>query len=87
MWKPGEEDRRYPQSLPRLASTWPVLVIELKWNKDAEGAIDQILEKKYPTVLGFSGKPILLVGISYDKDKSVGERCHTCRILDYIPEK
>ena len=31
--------------LPRHDSDWPALVIELKWNKSAEGAIDQILQK------------------------------------------
>lgn len=52
--------------LPKRDSDWPPLVIELKWNKSAEGAIAQIKEKKYPTVLrGYSGE-IVLVGIGYD---------------------
>ena len=46
----------------------PALVIELKHNKDADGAIAQIKDRNYPAVLlGFESN-ILLVGISYDKE-------------------
>lgn len=46
---------------------YPALVVELKWNKDARTAIQQIKEKKYPdTVRQYTGK-LLLVGINYDK--------------------
>lgn len=46
---------------------YPALVVELKWNKDARTAIQQIKEKKYPdTVRQYTGK-MLLVGINYDK--------------------
>ena len=48
-------------------SDYPALVVELKWNKDARTAIQQIKEKKYPdTVRQYTGK-MLLVGINYDK--------------------
>ena len=54
----------------------PALVVELKWNRDAEGAIRQIQEKQYPEILRkFAGK-ILLVGVNYDKKT----KKHTCRI-------
>ncbi len=69
--------------LPRPDSDWPALVIELKWNKDAKGAIDQILEKKYPSVLANLGRPILLVGITYDKNASAGMKKHHCKIMEY----
>ena len=72
---------------PKTDSGWPILIIELKWNKDAEGAIDQILEKKYPSGLKLSGKPILLVGITYDKEKAGGKRTHKCRIVEYKCEE
>ena len=69
--------------LPRTDSDWPVLVIELKWKKDVNGAIKQILEKKYPSVLENYGRPILLVGITYDRDAKDGKRTHRCRIQEY----
>ena len=69
--------------LPKHDSDWPALVIELKWNKDAQGAIDQIMEKKYPSVLENYDRPILLVGISYDKDAEVGKKMHKCKIVEY----
>ncbi len=69
--------------LPRPDSKWPPLVVELKWNGSAQGAIDQIRKKKYPSVLHNFGGPILLVGITYDKDADAGEKKHTCKIIEY----
>ena len=66
--------------LPKHDSDWPALVIELKWNESAEGAIDQIRRKRYPDALKDYGSEILLVGISYDKNAPSGERKHSCRI-------
>ena len=61
---------------PEYISNYPALVVELKWNKGAQTAIQQIKEKKYPdTVRQYTGK-ILLVGISYDKKTKV----HICII-------
>ena len=52
---------------PEYTGDYPALVVELKWNKDARTAIQQIKEKKYPdTVRQYTGK-MLLVGINYDK--------------------
>ena len=68
--------------LPLPDSDWPALVIELKWNKSAEGAIDQILKKKYPSVLKGFSRTILLAGITYDKNTVTGKK-HTCRIIEY----
>ncbi len=67
--------------LPRQGSDWPTLVIELKWNESADGAIAQILNKKYPQSLKDFGNSMILVGISYDKEKPAGERKHHCRIV------
>ena len=67
--------------LPKAHSEWPALIIELKWNDSAEGAIAQILNKKYPESLKDYGREILLVGISYDKDAPGGDKKHTCRII------
>lgn len=54
--------------LPKKDSVLPALIIELKWNQSAEGAIAQIKNKRYPEAIkGYGGK-ILLVGISYDRE-------------------
>ena len=51
---------------PEYRDSYPALVVELKWNKNAETAINQIKQKKYPDALQGYAKHILLVGISYD---------------------
>ena len=71
--------------LPRRDSDWPALVIELKWNKSAEGAIHQILGKHYPDQLKDYRSRLLLVGINYDKDAPAGKRKHTCKIVEFTP--
>jgi len=53
--------------LPKKASAMPIMVVELKWNKGAEGAIAQIKEKNYPEIFEGYGSEVLLVGISYDE--------------------
>jgi hypothetical protein len=63
--------------LPRRRSTLPAMLIELKWNKTAEGAMQQILEKNYPKVLENYGGPIVLAGINYDEKT----KKHTCVIV------
>ena len=56
------------------------LVIELKWNKSAKGAIEQIKDRRYPDALkGYDGD-ILLVGVNYNKNPQAGKRKHTCVI-------
>lgn len=65
--------------VPNRRSPLPAMVIELKWNKSAEGAIRQIQEKQYPKVLEkFEGR-ILLVGVNYDEKTKE----HSCRILEH----
>lgn len=66
--------------LPKKNSEYPALVIELKWNMSAEGAIQQIRDKHYPDALKDFGGEVLLVGINYDKDAPAGQRKHTCVI-------
>ena len=72
--------------LPKRDSILPVLLIELKWNRSAQGAIDQIKAKRYPEAVRGYGGDILLVGISYDKDAPAGERKHQCRIERCVAE-
>lgn len=51
-------------------------MVELKWNKSTDTAIEQIQDKKYPdSILEYTGD-ILLVGINYDKKTKE----HECRI-------
>ena len=45
----------------------PALVIELKWDKSAKGALEQIKRRKYCKSLEEYKGNILLVGINYDK--------------------
>ena len=52
-----------------------------------EGAIDQILSKKYPDALKNFGTKILLVGISYDKDAPKKSKKHSCKIVEYPPDE
>ena len=62
--------------IPRKNVESPALVIELKFNKDADAAIDQIKRKQYPAKLEQHGGNLLLVGINYDRQT----KQHTCRI-------
>ena len=57
----------------------PAMIIELKYNQDADTAIKQIKEKKYFFGLEKYLDNLLLVGINYDKDT----KKHTCRIEKY----
>ena len=54
----------------------PAMIIELKWNKTAQGAIQQIKEKQYVDALNEYRGELLLVGINYDKRTKM----HTCVI-------
>lgn len=65
--------------LPRRASLKPALVVELKWDKSAQGAISQIRRKQYISALKDYRGNILLVGINYEKKS----RKHQCRIEKY----
>ena len=60
--------------LPRRNVDKPVLVVELKWNKSARGAIAQIKDRQYAAWIADYTGDILLVGISYDK-KSKEHAC------------
>ena len=53
--------------LPLKDAEKPALVVELKWNQSAEGAISQIKNKRYAEWLESYTGDILLVGINYDK--------------------
>ena len=73
--------------IPRRNVDSPALLIELKCNKSADAAIDQIKRKEYPAkvaeYMNSAGLPtsgdILLVGINYDRET----KAHTCKIERY----
>lgn len=54
----------------------PAVIMELKWDKSAKGAISQIKEKQYVDALKEYKGNLLLVGINYEKDT----KTHTCVI-------
>lgn len=68
---------------PKKASSMPLLLIELKWNKTEKGAIAQIKNRDYPEALKDYGGDMLLVGISYD----ARSKKHSCRIEEYRLER
>ena len=62
--------------IPKKHSDKPAMVVELKYDKSAEGAITQMKEKKYVESLKEYHGNLLLVGINYDKEN----KKHTCVI-------
>ena len=64
---------------PEYKMDYPAIVVELKWNQNADTAMKQIIDKKYPAIIeGYTGD-ILLVAINYDKDNKE----HQCLIQEY----
>ena len=61
---------------PRKNNSNPAIIVELKYDKSAEGALEQIKKKQYADCLKDYSGEILLVGINYDKD----DKHHTCNI-------
>ena len=57
----------------------PALVVELKWDKTAEGAIEQIKRREYGKSLSEYQGNLLLVGVNYEKDT----RAHSCQIEEF----
>ena len=64
--------KKYPEK--------PALVVELKWDKSAAGAISQIKEKEYCQSLEDYQGNLLLVGINYD----VKAKKHSCVIEKFV---
>ena len=62
--------------IPKRDTSLSAMIVELKWNKSAESAIEQIKEKNYPAILnGYAGE-MVLVGINYDEKT----KNHFCKI-------
>lgn len=58
---------------------YPALLIELKWNKNVQTALEQIKKNLYPeSLLSYTGD-VFIVGITYDKK----DKTHKCKIEKY----
>lgn len=66
-----------------LDKSMPAMIIELKHNKTAETALNQIKDKQYFDSLAHYKGNLLFVGISYDEK----EKTHSCRIEKYVKEE
>ena len=64
---------------PEYSRDYPALVVELKWNQNAQTTIRQIKNRQYPEAITNYTDNILLVGISYDKK----QKTHNCVIEKY----
>ena len=69
--------------LPKRDVDRPALAVELKWDKSARGAIEQIKSKEYTSWIQEYTGDILLVGINYKKK----EKIHECMIEEYCIRK
>ncbi|MCM1233703.1 MAG: ATP-binding protein [Ruminococcus flavefaciens] len=65
---------------PRRNNSNPAIIVELKYDKSAEGAIEQIKKKQYVDCLKDYSGEILLVGINYNKN----DKKHICKIEKII---
>lgn len=70
--------------LPRPCSDKPAMIVELKYNKSAEGAIEQMKRRQYMKSLEAYKGTILLIGVNYDKNDR--DKKYTCVIEQYIKE-
>lgn len=69
--------------LPKRDVDRPALAVELKWDKSARGAIEQIKSKEYTSWIQEYTGDILLVGINYKKKEKILE----CMIEEYCIRK
>ena len=60
----------------------PAILVELKWNKDADSAIKQIHDRKYTSAFDAYHGEILLVGVTYDKTRT--DKMHVCQIESVV---
>lgn len=68
--------------IPRKTSDKPAMIIELKYDKSAEGAIEQIKNRRYVEALKEYNGNLLLVGINYDKKS----KTHQCVIEKFFKQ-
>ncbi|MCD8133510.1 MAG: ATP-binding protein [Clostridiales bacterium] len=67
--------------IPRKGVDKPAMIVELKWNRDADTAIRQIHDNRYNGALKEYFGNLLLVGINYDREaKGKDSKKHSCVI-------
>ena len=69
--------------IPRKNVDSPAIVLELKYNRDADSAITQIHRRQYPAKVAEHATDLLLVGINYDREK----KTHECQIERWTSQK
>ena len=69
--------------IPRKHVESPAIVLELKYDQDADSAIRQIHRKEYPAKVSQYSGDLLLVGINYDKNL----KTYQCKIETTVIEK
>ena len=62
--------------IPRKNVDSPAIVLELKYNRDADAVIAQIHRRQYPAKVAEYAGNLLLVGINYDRE----QKTHTVNI-------
>ena len=62
--------------IPKRDTSFPAMIVELKWNETADSAITQIKNRNYPAILNGYGGELVLVGINYDQKT----KDHSCKI-------
>jgi hypothetical protein len=60
----------------------PAMLVELKWDASAAGAIAQIAEKRYPQALEAYSGNLILIGVNYSRET----KQHTCEIRRNVPK-
>ena len=71
--------------LPLPHTRKPAMVVELKYNKSSQAAIQQIKDRQYTQALKDYTGEILLVGINYNKEKA--DKKHECVIENVVKEE
>lgn len=62
--------------VPRPGSSLPPMLVELKWNRSVDSALDQVRQRNYPAALAGLAGECVLVGITYRE----GTDAHECSI-------
>jgi len=68
--------------IPRADRDVPAMIVELKWDHDADTALNQVKLRNYPHGLQHYQGNMILVGINYDKDAK--DKVHECIIEDWM---
>lgn len=71
--------------LPLPHTRRSAMVVELKYNKSSQAAIQQIKDRQYTQALKDYTGEILLVGINYNKEKA--DKKHGCVIENVVKEE